>query len=145
MEPYRELDHTADVGLEISGHNPPELFINGVKGLFHLIAPRLSVVAAVETIPRDWHPETVELNAASNEDLLIHWLNEFIYRFFEKRVYPQKAKIIYLTENNLRAEIAFVRYRGADDNLTEIKAATYHQLKISRRGGSYQAAVIFDV
>ena len=145
MEPYRELDHTADVALEISGHTLPELFINSVKGLFHLIAPPLTAAVTPEVISLDWHPETVELNAASHEDLLIHWLNEFIYNFFEKRVYPQKAKIIYLTENNLRAEICFARYRGADDNLLEVKAATYHRLKISRRGGSYQATVIFDV
>lgn len=145
MIPYRELEHTADLGLEIYGATIDELFINGVKGLFHFISPNLSVAEEPKAFPEKTLFKIVELDAFTQEELLVHWLNEFIYNFFVKNIFPKAIKIISLTEKTLRAEVEYNRYSKALDISLEVKAATYHNLSIKRTDSIYQASVIFDV
>lgn len=146
MIPYRELEHTADVGLEIYGNTIDELFIHAVKGLFHLISPNLESNVAKETgLPaKGKRLPVIELSTSTQEELLVHWLNEFIYNFFVKDMIPEIIKIKSLTGRNLRAEIGFTKFsRGMP--VMEIKAATYHSVSVKRINGKYQARVIFDV
>lgn len=141
MIPYRQIEHTADVGLEIYGSSINELFINSVKGLFYLISPRLKVARA--EIPRS--PSILELDSPTQEELLVHWLNEFIYNFFVKGLFPKAIRINELKGKNIEAEVEFANYSKAQRISLEIKAATYHDLSIQRINNKYQARVIFDV
>lgn len=145
MIPYRELEHTADLGLLIQGSTIDELFINSVKGLFHFISPNLKAAEEPKAFPKKTHFKIVELDAFTQEELLIHWLNEFIYNFFVKNIFPKSIKITSLTEKNLKAEVEYNRYGKALDVLIEVKAATYHNLFIKKIDSIYQASVIFDV
>lgn len=145
MIPYRQIEHTADVGLEIYGNSIEGLFINGIKGLFHLISPELEVANEPKVFPEKWHPIVIELNASTQEEILIHWLNEFIYNFFVKGLFPKRLGISVLTEKNIRAEVEFNKYTKALNINLEIKAATYHDLSIKRVDTKYQTRVIFDV
>lgn len=145
MIPYRELEHTADIGLEIYGGSINELFINGLKGLFHFISPELEVANLPQVFPKKKRPTVIELSALTQEELLVHWLNEFIYSFFVKKTYPKTIRITHLVEKNLRAEIEFERYSEALKINLEVKAATYHNLSIKRIDGKYMTRAIFDV
>jgi SHS2 domain-containing protein len=145
MQEYRELEHTADVELEIYGNTIEELFINGIKGLFHLISSKLAVVVQPDIFPHGLPQNIIELEASTHEELLVQWLNEFIYNFFVKGTCPKGIKIKSLTEKNLRAEVEFKKYSKTIKINSEIKAATYHNLKIERVNNIYQARVIFDV
>lgn len=139
MIPYRQIEHTADVGLEIYGNTIRELFLNSVKGLFHLISPGL------KTTKGRRNPVTIELEAPTPEELLVHWLNEFIYNFFVKGLFPKAIRINELKGKNIEAEVEFANYSKAQKISLEIKAATYHDLSIQRINNKYQARVIFDV
>lgn len=139
MIPYRQIEHTADVGLEIYGNTIRELFLNSVKGLFHLISPGLEVAK------RRRHPISIELEAPTQEELLVHWLNEFIYNFFVKGLFPKAIRINELKGKNIEAEVEFANCSKAQKISLEIKAATYHDLSIQRINNKYQARVIFDV
>lgn len=145
MIPYRQIEHTADVGLEIYGNSIEGLFINSIKGLFHLASPKLEVADKPKVFPEKWHPIVIELNASTQEELLIHWLNEFAYSFFVKGLFPKRLGITVLTEKSIRAEAEFGKYTKALNINLEIKAATYHDLSIKRIDKKYQARVIFDV
>lgn len=145
MTPYRQIEHTADVGLEIYGSTIEELFINSVKGLFFLILPGQEAAKEPEVFPEKFHPAVIELDASIQEELLVYWLNEFIYNFFVKGAFPKTIRIAELTERNLRAEVAFKRYNKVHEISLEVKAATYHDLSIKRVDNMYQASVIFDV
>jgi SHS2 domain-containing protein len=145
MIPYRPIEHTADVGLEIYGSTIEELFINSVKGLFHLISPQLEVAGEPKVFPERLHPTVVELTALTQEELLVHWLNEFIYNFFVKGVFPKTIRVVQLKGKNMRAEVEYNKYSKALPVSLEVKAATYHDLTIRRVDNKYQARVIFDV
>lgn len=145
MIPYRELEHTADIGLEIYGGTINELFINGLKGLFHFISPELEAAGPPQVFPPKKRPTVIELSALTQEELLVHWLNEFIYSFFVKKIYPKTIRITQLAEKNLRTEIEFDRYSEALKINMEVKAATYHNITIRKIEGKYRARVIFDV
>lgn len=145
MIPYRQIEHTADVGLEIYGSSIEELFINSVKGLFHLILPGLEVAGEPEVFPEKLHPPIIELEAYTQEELLVHWLNEFVYNIFVKGLIPKTIRIVELSEKNLRAEADLVRFKKKSEISIEIKAATYHGLAIKKVDDRYEARVIFDV
>lgn len=145
MIPYRLIEHTADVGLEIYGNTIEELFINGVKGLFHLISPKLEVATLTEAFPEKLHPAIIELTALTQEELLVHWLNEFIYNFFVKGVFPNTIRINQIRGKNLKAEVEYTKYDKTLPINLEVKAATYHNLSIKRIDSKFQARVIFDV
>jgi SHS2 domain-containing protein len=144
MIPYRQLEHTADIGLEISGHTIEELFINGVKGLYHLILPELEV-AETEIIPKCFHPTKLELSAGTKEDLLVQWLNEFIYKCYSEKKYPEEIKIDSITDKHLIAEIDWQMYSHVLPVEIEIKAATYHNVFMKKTGDIFQVKIIFDV
>lgn len=145
MEEYRELEHTADVGLLVNGKRREELFINSVKGLFHLISPELKVANTPNVFPEKFHPAVIELTASTQEELLVCWLNEFIYKFFVKSQFPKTIRITKLADENLRAEVDFSKYSKALKINIEVKAATYHDISIKRVDNKYQVRVIFDV
>lgn len=147
MDKFRELEHTADVGLEIYGSTISELFINSVKGLFHLISSRLEkeVVQPRKKFSKNQPKVVIKLSTSNQEELLNYWLNEFIYIFFVKDLFPKIIQITALTKKTIRAEVEFSK-RSKEIRLNlEIKAATYHNLSIKKVGNYYQASVIFDV
>ncbi len=143
--PFEIIEHTADIGLRIFAATLPDLFINAVHGLFHLIAPQLTICDQPLPFPPPPRLKKIELSAPTQEELLVYWLNEFIFYFFTKDLFPAAMKIAELADDFLLAEIDFKKRSRACPVAMEIKAATYHGLSISRKSGSYRAEVILDV
>jgi SHS2 domain-containing protein len=80
------------------------------------------------------------------DSLLIEWLNELIYLFDVKHILFNHFDITNLTHNELQA----ICY-GEDFNTmkhtikVEVKAATYHMLKIDKGDDGFRAKVILDI
>ncbi|MHB8928752.1 MAG: archease [Bacillota bacterium] len=148
MRGYRFLDHTADVGLEASGETLEEAFGNAASGLFALIAE--GPVAPADEV-------RVEVAAGDLEELLVRWLNELLYLHnTERRLFSRFSLHIFSGERTAPASLklearAFGEKAdpGRHGRLREVKAATYHGLRLDRRGpgasGRYLIRVIFDV
>lgn len=146
MYPYQVIEHTADVGLLINGNTVQELFLNAVKGLFHIISPSLRVcIEKKEAFPTPKHLDVVELKAPAEEELLVYWLNEFIYYFFVKGMFPKIIEIDNLRGAEIRARIDFEKCAKSIPIEVEIKSTTYHNLSIKKINNNWQAQVIFDV
>jgi len=145
MEEYREVEHIADIGLEVYGNTVEDIFINSVKGLFHFISPKLKVGNQPDVFPEGLPKNIIEIEGATQEEILVHWLNEFIYNFFVKNIFPKTIKINVLTDKMFRAEIEFSRCSDAVEINLEVKAATYHNLSIQKVKDKYQVRIIFDV
>lgn len=138
MKRYEQFSHTADVGVRVYGKSVKELFENAAFAMFDIIAD-------LENLSGDTL-ETFFLEAPSQEELLITWLDELLYSFYTKQLIFFKFQIDELDEKRLKAK-AFARPVGANRNRlkTEIKAATYSDLKIRKSAGGYQVEIIFDV
>ena len=135
---YKIINHTADVGLVIYGSDMKQLFSNAAFSLVSLIVEPEIILAKTE--------RCVTVYAENYESLLIEWLNELIYLFDAEHILFSKFQIKHLSNDQLIAICygeAVNRFRH--DIKREVKAATYHMLKIERRKPGYKAQVIFDL
>lgn len=135
---YRPVSHTADVGFKLWGQSLADIFVQGAKALYSLMADRrrLRRRQAVE----------VAVSAPDQEALLVDWLNYLLYLYDAQGFLARQIDILNIGPTGLKA-----RLWGEELDLqrhvvkTGVKAATYHQLAIRRRDGGWEARIIFDL
>jgi len=135
---YQLLEHTADISVRIFGRDLKALFRNSAIALFEIISQRRNQNRLpVKQI-------AIKKSAENIEELLIAWLSELISLSDAENLIFDKFKINKLTDKKIEAVVSGM----SRDNFrikTEIKAATYHELKIEKAKNGWQAQVIFDV
>jgi SHS2 domain-containing protein len=135
---FREIEHTADLGIEAEGATPAELFTAAAEGFYSLIADPAGIEAKQEI--------SVAAFGSGWDELLQAWLSELLAEF-NLRGFVGKDCVI----THIEAERVHGRVKGEPLDLTrhrfhtEIKAVTYHELKVWQEGGAWRARVIFDV
>ena len=135
---FEVLDHTADIGIVAYGADIKDLFINAAVGLF-------SLIAKLDDIKEDVQQE-LELSAEDKEVLLIEWLNELIYILEVEHIIFSRFEIQEISGNRLRAKCFGEKIKPGQHKLKrEIKAATYHMLRINKSSRGYEVKVIFDI
>jgi SHS2 domain-containing protein len=138
MKPYEVIEHTADIGLRARGKDLKQLFTNAAGGMFSIIA-ELKNVQAKEAL-------NIKLEAPNIEELFLSWLSELLYQYNSKKIIFKEFLIDKLADDSICArakgeKLDFKRHRLK----TEIKAVTFHQLKVERLKDFWQGEVIFDV
>lgn len=140
MAGWELFDHTADVGLRVRAGDLDGLFRAAAEGLFDTI-----VANRDEVEPRE--SEAVDLRAETPAGLMAAWLNELIFRCETgRRLYARFEVSVGEDGRSLGATIAgepIDRDRHVLDH--EVKAATYHDLLVERRGDGWLAEVILDI
>jgi len=138
MLPFEVLEHTADVGLRAYGHSLKEAFENSAVGMFSLITDLESIKPTAS--------EEVVIEAEDRESMLVEWLNELLYRFEVEYVVFKRFEIIDWDEEHHMRAIAHGEPLdlGRHQIKTQIKACTYHMLKIEHNE-YWSAQVIFDI
>ena len=136
MKRFELIEHTADTGLIAYGNNIAEAFANAAYGLFSIIA-ELNRVRKAES-------RLVAVSAEDTDGLLFEWLNHLIYIFDVEHLLFKRFDITEFAEHNLRATCWGEKYEPSRHKLKlGVKSATYHMLKVDRKGNKVQ--VIFDV
>ncbi len=135
---YRILDHTADVGLEARGADLKELFSNAARGMFAVIAAPDTIRASKELV--------VRVEAENLENLLVNWLSELLYLSATRGVLLCRFEISQVDQQHIVARV-FGEPIDQDRHelYTEIKAVTYHELKVVEADQVWIARVLFDV
>ena len=138
LKRYEQFSHTADIGVRVFGRTLKELFDNAAFAMFDILADLDGLKGEIV--------QEIELTAPNYEELLISWLDELLYNFYTKSVIFYKFEILDLAEDFIKAK-AHGRAVGANRNRlkTEIKAATYYNLKIIKTDDYYEVDIIFDV
>ena len=138
---YEIIEHTADIGIKVHGKDLKELFLNGAAAMFDIMAEKKPISGT-----RDLTSESIIIEQTANnlEELLVSWLNELLSLSATKGLIFNKFKIDRIDKNNLKAKISGEDIKNYKIN-TEIKAATYHELKIGNKNSGYDAEVILDV
>ncbi|MBL7084840.1 MAG: archease [Candidatus Omnitrophica bacterium] len=138
MKRYEIIDHTADIGLRVRGKDLKELFANAAYGMFDIQAD-LKDVRAKKSV-------NIKLKAPNIEELFLSWLSELLYQYNSKKIIFKEFSIDKLTQKEISARVQGEKLDLCRHTLkTEIKAATYHQLKVQKLKGKWQGEVIFDV
>lgn len=132
------INHTADIGFIIYGDDMKQLFTNAAFSLVGLIVEPEIVSANME--------RCVSVHAENHESLLVEWLNELIYLFDAEHVLFSKFTITNLSSKQLTAVCYGEKVNRFKYSIKrEVKAATYHMLKIDKLEPGYRAQVIFDL
>ena len=138
MEKYQFIDHTGDVGVVVYGKTLAELFQNAAESLF-------TVVTEVESI-REVTAHSFSLQAPGLEELLVTWLNEFLYLFDTRGLLFRRFTIKELDSAHLVAAGWGEKYNKRRHPIkTLVKAVTFHQLRIEEHGGVWKSQIIFDL
>ena len=132
--PYSLVDHTADIGIRITGADIKDLFCEAAMAL---VAEIGADTPSAEKIA------IIDVNGYDYEDLLVVFLNELLYEIQTRNFRVSGLDITSLFENNIRAIV-----KGTLSNTplkANIKAVTYHNLAIIKLAKGYETIIIFDV
>jgi SHS2 domain-containing protein len=138
VQNYEVFEHTADIGLRIRGKDLKELFQNAGLAIFQVSSRR-------QYVKDKKHTDIIIRQKADNlDELFVNWLNELLSVSAAKEIIFHNIKVKTLEDNSLEALITGSSVENYRVN-TEIKAATYHQLKIEEVNKEWVAEVILDV
>lgn len=135
---YELLDHTADLGIRVAADTLEGLFEEAGLALFDLLTDlnRVTPTARFQ----------FSLKAETLESLFVQWLRELLYQFFGKKTVFCRFEVVELTEDSLSAVCWGERVDPERHTFrTEIKAVTYHGLRVARSAEGWTADVIFDI
>lgn len=135
---FETFDHTADLGLRIRSDTLEGLFAEAGHALFSTIIEDLTTV-------RPELPAVISIEGNDREYLLFDWLKELLYRFdAERRLFSRFE--VRLETNGLKGEIWGELLDLERHILThEVKAITYHGLKLEKMAEGWLAEVIVDI
>jgi SHS2 domain-containing protein len=134
---YKILDHTADIGIKLTGRFLTELFWKAIHATTDLLSGGIEIEPRIE--------KDFTIKEENIETALVSILEEIIY-FFEKESFLSSICSVRTKEDAYEIELKGDRVSALDiKNGTEIKAVTYHQLEIKEVSEGFQATVIFDI
>jgi SHS2 domain-containing protein len=137
---HEVFEHTADIGLRIRAADLPNLFREAAEGLFELIVANLDQVQFEQEVNFK-----VTSRQGENDYLLFDWLNELLYSFDTSRLVLAKFDVQFTTEG-LQAKAWGEPLNPARHRLEhEVKAITYHGLKVAQESDGWLAEVIVDI
>ena len=139
MGRYEFFDHMADVGIRVQADSPEDLFLTAALG----------VMAWIGSPPGGQvNEERIEVNAADSEELLVRWLQEILCGFHLRRAYLNGAREIKVDLDQGKVEALIVSSlwdEKRQGDYQEVKAVTYHQLRIEHKESSWLASIILDI
>jgi len=138
MKNYELIEHTADVGVRIIAANLEEIFANAASAMFDIMAEEINPEA------KETQKIQIKQTAGDIEELFVNWLNELLSLSATKSLIFSDFGIKKIDKKNLEAIVFGHNIENYKVN-TEIKAATYHALKLEQSKSGWKAEVIFDV
>jgi len=129
----RSEEHVGEWKLRISADSLEQIFAELARKVARLCGPTSGE-------PGPW--ERVTLDAHDADTLLADWANELLGRGEVARRAYDEVRHLSVVASRLDAE---VRGRQVDSWRSPLKAATYHGVRMGRRGRRWWAVLLFDV
>jgi SHS2 domain-containing protein len=134
---YEAFEHTADLGLRIRAANLDGLFAEAARALFATIADDLDAVQPKQRID-------VRLQDDEVSYLLFDWLNELLYRWDTEHLLFSRFEV-HVADGLTGAAWGEPLDRARHSLGHEVKAITYHGLKVEQTADGCLAEVIVDI
>lgn len=140
MSNYTLFDHTADIGVEVTGRTRKALFVNAAGALFDvMIESKTGEVAKKQQ-------KKIAVDGTDVADLLINFLRELLYLFNGEKFITGGCEIIKFTNQELQARLTGESFDSKKHLIkTEIKAVTYSGLTVEKEKAGWRVRIIFDV
>ena len=138
MQPFRVLEHTADIGFEAWGATRDEVFANAARALISLI------VDLDEIAPRE--EVAVQVHGPDPESVLVNWLSEIRYLHDAEAWLFRDFEIRSFHDDSLNAVARGEKLdRSRHQVKLLVKAVTYHQLVLEHSPLGWRAQVYVDI
>ena len=139
VQPFRVLEHTADIGFEARGRSRAEVFRNAGRALMSLIVDLASV--------RPERAVSIPARARDPGGLLVNWLSEILYLQDTERWLFCDFDIESLRDRAIRSSGRGELFdRGRHQIKLLVKAITYHQLILEKESeDGWRAQVYVDI
>ncbi len=135
---YEFFSHTADLGLRVRAATLDELFADAARGLVRMLVANPEAVECVDE-------RTFSLQSDNIEYLLFDWLSELLY-LFETSAWLPGQVAVSVQANRLEATCRGEAVDRDRHNLEhEVKAITYHNLRVEQENGAWIAELIVDI
>lgn len=135
---YTLFDHTADLGVEVYGKTPEELFANAAFALFDIITD----ISTIETTEE----RKLVVEGSDWEDLFVNYLREILYLYNGEGLLLKDFFIVEIDTAALQVVVKGEPFDPSRHRIkTEIKAVTYHQVSVTEDSHKWTGRVIFDV
>ncbi len=135
---YEYFEHTADLGIRAKAGDLNALFVDAATAVFAAIVEDLATVRPEGGIE-------IEIAGAEKDYLLFDWLKELLYRFDAEHLLFSKFEV-QVNESGLKGKAWGEPIDRARHVLShEVKAITYHELRVEREGDEWVAEVIVDI
>ena len=135
---YKIIDHTADICVRVFGNSLEEIFVGSSKAMMEIITDVEKVNPSKEIL--------IKAQGENYEELLVKWLQEILYLHEVKKMVFKDFEI--KIENGTRAVgKAYGEKIDVDRHefYSNIKAVTYHNLKIIFSKDNYRVDIVFDI
>lgn len=141
--PYCFVDHTGDTAVKVTAEADSDLFQDAARALS-------AIIVDVDRAPPDGESEQrLDLDAEDGEALLIDFLNELIFMFDSRRFLPWTLTVEELVIGvpaRLRGTVRGETFDPACHVfLTEVKAATFHDVEIRQTKEGWETTIVFDL
>ncbi len=133
---YEYFEHIADIGIQGTGNTLEKAFEEAAKAMFEIMID-LSKVNPKNKI-------SFSISADNNEEMFVEFLNELLSLSSLKNLMFSKFKV-KIEKNKLNATAFGEKISEKMKLKTEVKAATYSQLKVKKQGNEFVAKTIVDV
>jgi len=130
---FLEIPHSADLALQVWAASLSGLFIQAAKGMYCLL--RIENHEGSEVFRK------MDMQEIDFENLLVSFLNELLVDLqLNKKVYDQFH--LEINHPELIGDLTGKKISGVG---REIKAVTYHDLKIAKTKSGFQTTIVFDI
>ena len=131
---YKEVEHTADISLKVWSTTIEELFVQAVEGFNSIV--EINPNNENSGVMEDFSFQEYDL-----ESMLVALLSECNYKIQQDLIF------VVVKEISIANGILVGKFfkRKLESFKKEIKAVTYHNLKIQKSSQGYSVTIVFDV
>jgi SHS2 domain-containing protein len=135
---WEPLEHTADVGVRAWAPDLPHLFEWAARGLLETIGVWGPIGSGDETV--------LEVSGEGRDlaGVLVDWLAEILYLQDSQDLAVERVRVHHVDDRCARGSLT-VRVRTEEPGGIQVKAVTYHRMKVEPSGAAYVAEVYLDV
>jgi SHS2 domain-containing protein len=139
MPPYRFLEHTADAKFQAFGISLRDLFRNSALAMCSLMYDAKKVEAK-QSVP-------MEIKAGSIEELLHRFLEEVLAQIDIREMFFRDFNVFVDEKKfSLKGTMVGEKINAEKHTLkTQVKAVSWHQFFVEKKGNSWQSQVIVDI
>lgn len=133
---FEILEHTADVGVRARAGT--------IEGAFEQATWGLAEIAGIRT-EREGEAVEISLEGEDPGALLVDWLSEVLWLHDSRDALLGDVSVSEVSTSRLRGRVALVPRGDEVVEGTQVKAVTYHRLRVEEQDGGWIVEVYLDV